>query len=59
MALTDQTWTRPVMQSMKQGIVFYEYYWRIANTLVSNNILQYPQNPKHSIELVFLVERYC
>ena len=46
MALTDQTWTRPVMQSMKQGIVFYEYYWRIANTLVSNNILQYPQNPK-------------
>lgn len=25
MALTDQTRTRPVTQSTKQGIVFYEY----------------------------------
>lgn len=26
MALMDQTWTRYVMQSIMQGIVFYEYY---------------------------------
>ncbi len=25
MALTDQTWTRPVTQSAMQGIMFYEY----------------------------------
>lgn len=30
MALTDQTWTRPVMQSIMQGRVFYEYHWRVA-----------------------------
>lgn len=30
MALTDQTWTRSVMQSIMQGIVFYEYHRRVV-----------------------------